>query len=260
MNHIIDYLERLDLSEVEAKLYFTLLKSGPLSVRELAKAVEIKRTTTYMHIDQLIEKGLIIKLVKKSRKLVSANDPKESLKALAEQKLESAKKTKEQFPEMLKRISNIALENKDISEAEIRYYKGVSSLKKIYKEALDGEELCLYATLSELRILFHDPNLFENALKRNPKLKIYEIYGDSPRNIKKFSFTTSIKRYRYKFMPESVGLTAPGILLFDNKVAIINTKGSPSAVVLRNSDYYVNSKKLFDFIWKLLPETEKNKV
>jgi len=67
MEKILEYLEQLDLSEIEAKLYLTLLETGPTSVRDIAAAIGIKRTTAYLYVDQLAEKGLITKMVHSSR-------------------------------------------------------------------------------------------------------------------------------------------------------------------------------------------------
>ncbi len=256
MDKILTYLKQLDLSDIEAKLYLTLLKTGPISVRALAATVAIKRTTAYLYIDQLVEKGLIVKLVKGSQKQVAANEPEEYLQHLVEKKLEEANEIKKQLPEILSTITSSLPQLKDVGEADIKYYKGIKSVERVYQEALNGKELCLYATLSELLPIFlKDPNLFENALKRNKELKIFEIYGDAPNVINKYDYTAKNNRYLYKFMPSDVGLTAPGILLYDNKVAIVNIKGKTAGCfVLHNKDYYVNSRKLFDFIWKMLPE------
>src|SRR5580704_14634911 len=100
MDKIIDYLKQLDLSDVEAKLYLTLLQTGSASVRDLAATIDIKRTTAYFYIDQLVEKGLIMKLVRGSKKLVAANGP-DNLKILVDAKLESAKAVQQNFPDIL---------------------------------------------------------------------------------------------------------------------------------------------------------------
>src|SRR5258708_21255488 len=100
-DQIIDYLKQLDLSDVEAKLYLTLLQSGPASVRDLAQTVDIKRTTAYFYIDQLVEKGLIMKLVRGSKKLVAASEP-ENLQSLVEEKITNAKDVEKRFPDILK--------------------------------------------------------------------------------------------------------------------------------------------------------------
>lgn len=248
---IIDYLKQLDLSDIEAKLYLTLLNTGPVSVRDLAKTTGIKRTTSYLYIDQLVDKGLAMKLVKSSKKQVAATQPVD-IKNLIEKKLETIKSVQKAFPDILNTLNAIQPQS-NLGDAEVKYFKGVQSMARIYEEAMKSEELCLYATLSELAHLVPE-DLFEKSLKHNPKLKIYEIYGDSPENIKEFSYTANNDRYFYKFMPPEMELTAPGILHYDNKVAIINIKGKQhSATVLNNKDYYSNSKKIFNFIWSILP-------
>jgi HTH-type transcriptional regulator, sugar sensing transcriptional regulator len=104
MDNIIDYLKHLDLSDVEAKLYLTLLQAGPTSVRDLAQTIDIKRTTAYFYIDQLVDKGLIMKLVKGSKKLVAANTP-DNLEHLVEEKLKKAKAVQHDYPEILKTLT-----------------------------------------------------------------------------------------------------------------------------------------------------------
>src|SRR5258708_38672740 len=100
-DQIIDYLKQLDLSDVEAKLYLMLLQTGPTTVRDLAQTVDIKRTTAYFYIDQLVEKGLIMKLVRGSKKLVAANEPG-NLQHLVEKKVASAKTVQQSLPAILK--------------------------------------------------------------------------------------------------------------------------------------------------------------
>lgn len=253
---ITEYLVKIGLTAIEADIYLVLLKSGPLSVRDLAVFANIKRTTAYLYIDQLVEKGLVMKIVNGSKKQVAANSPQDNLKYLIDAKFQSAQNAMNEFPDLLKQINKSISKTEGIDDAEIIYTKGINSIVKIYTEALSGEELCLYATLSELAHLFPD-DFFEKALERNKDLKVFEIYGDSFEKIQKFDYIARSPRYFHKFMPDDIGLTAPGILHYNNKVAIINTKGVPSAVILKNKDYYTNSKKLFDFIWKVLPDPVK---
>src|SRR5688572_27975370 len=98
---IISYLKQLELADIEAKLYLALLKSGTAGVRELARAVGIKRTSAYIYIDQLVEKGLVIKTVTGSRKQVAAIKPEEGLQELVKQKVQSAQDTKQRFTQIL---------------------------------------------------------------------------------------------------------------------------------------------------------------
>ena len=261
MAKIFTYLEKLNLSETESKLYTTLLASGPQTVRDLSRRAGIGRTTSYPYIDLLLEKGLISKIVKGVHTYVTANPPKESLQEMIAQKFDTVSDLNKQFPNVLQTLNALMPQGEQSQDAEIKYYRGLTGIKKIYDEALKCDEFRLYVNLRELASLILpndvglDMDLFEKAFQKNPSLKIFEIISDTPEQVQDFSLeeTSPDGRYQYKFMPSSVGLTAPGILLYNNNVAIINGGVRLSAIVLHNPVYYVNSKKMFDYIWSTLP-------
>src|SRR5258708_24684886 len=156
MKEITDYLEELSLSEIEGKIYLTLLKTGPISVRKFAPLIGLKRTTAYLNIDPLIEMGLITKVIKGAQKQIVAACP-EVLKDLIEKKFQSAKNQiqvvgnlEKKYPSVLKAIEKTFPIQNDTQDAEIRYYKGKAGLRKIYTQALQGSELRLYANISEI--------------------------------------------------------------------------------------------------------------
>ena len=182
MDKIIDFFKHLDLTDGEAKVYLALLKSDSLSVRELASKTGIKRTTAYLYIDQLIEKGLIIKLVKGSRKLVAATEPKENLSILAEKKLNTAKTIKEELPDMLKIINETLPQTKSTENSEIKYSKGINAVRKIYEEAFKGNEIRAYVKVEEIPKLSSNNEIYCGCYRWNCNfwiclvflLKIYE--------------------------------------------------------------------------------------
>lgn len=252
MEKLIEYLKQLELSELEAKLYLTLLKTGPVSVRDLAADIEIKRTTAYLYIDQLLEKGLVIKAVKGSRKLIAAEDPS-ALEQLVEKKVTQAKEVQVHFPDILKTISASIPEGKDIGDSEIKYYKGKNGVKKIYDEVLKANEIRSYVNIEEIADVFPSNfEIFDNALKQNPKMMMYEVVENSPLAKKRFEGIEKRDRYFYKFLPEDMKLRAQDILIYDGKVAIINLKDNTHGIILSNADLYNNLKVLFDFTWKIL--------
>jgi len=261
MDKIVDYLKQLDLSEAEAKLYLTLLQAGPTSVRDLAQTVAIKRTTAYFYIDQLVEKGLLMKLVRGSKKLVAANEP-EALKTLVEEKLKKANEVQKGFPDILKTLSISLPQANNNDQAEIKYFKGKKNIEQIYKEAFNSNEFRSFVKVEEAETLSSDnPELFHNAFQKNKKLKAWEIVYESP-----YSRRQAIKilsennnRYFYKFMPSSLkwSLTSEDILIYDRKVVLVNYKDPISIVVLESADFYNNFKELFDFIWRIIPKPEE---
>lgn len=251
MENILKFLKELELSEIEAKLYLTLLQHGPTSVRELAETIEIKRTTAYFYIDQLVEKGLITKLVKNSKKLVAANPP-EALEHLVQQKVTSANHVQQTFPDILKSLTTNLPKETNTEDAEITYYKGKNGVRKVYEAALAAKELRSYVNIAEIVQVFPENfQLFNDAFKNNPNLTMFEICEDSPQARNRIG--SSNDKHHYKILPKDMKLSAQDILIYDKTVAIIHFKDHVTGVVLRNTDLYNNFKTLFDFMWKMLP-------
>jgi sugar-specific transcriptional regulator TrmB len=253
MDKIIDYLKQLDLSDAEAKIYLRLLQSGPTSVRDLAQTVEIKRTTAYFYIDQLVEKGLIMKLVRGSKKLVAANEP-HNLRYLVEEKVDSARIIEKSLPSILKTLSTSLLKGKSADDAEIRFYKGISNARKSYEESLHANELRTYARIDKTINLFPDSvKVFKKAFKSNLELKIWEIIYDSESSSEPAEHVkANTDRYFYKKLPNHLKLSSEDILLYDGRVAILNFREGGSNIVLKSADFYSNFKQLFDFMWQII--------
>lgn len=258
MHTILNYLEQLDLSEVEAKLYLQLLKTGAITVSDLARTMGINRSTTYLYVNQLIEKELIIKLVKGSSTQIAAIHPKKMLPYLVEKRAATAKILQEKLPAILQNIDVSFPKVEDTGEAEVKFYKGKFGVKKIYEDALKAKELRTYFNIEIIKEALPDNEmLFFEALKNNKAIKIFELFQDTTvvrSKLENFP-VVSIKheRYCYKFLPKGITLSASDVLIYDGTVAIINVRNQISGIVLQNSDYYNNSKELFDLIWKVLP-------
>jgi len=258
MDKIIDYLKQLDLSDVEAKLYLTLLQTGPASVRDLAHTVEIKRTTAYFYIDQLVEKGLLMKLVRGSKKLVAANEPKE-LESLIEKKLKKADVIQQELPLVLQMLSTITPNESTNTDVEIRSYKGVTNARRIYEESLKANEVRTFARIyNKVEQLFpNNTEVFINAFKNNKKLKMWEIIYDSDSTIEPSEdVLKTTDRYFYIFLPKNLKLNSEDILIYDGKIAIINYRGEKTSIVITSKDLYNNFKAIFNFVWQVMSETK----
>lgn len=254
-NTILQYLDELDLSETEAQLYLKLLETGQISVRDLAQTTGLKRTTAYLHVDLLVEKGLVMKIVKGSQKQVAANPPAESLEYLVTKKLETATAMKSKFPIMIQELTKSIPQGTEIGNAEIKYYKGKSGIRKIYEEALHAQELKSYVNIAIISELMPENSiLFSDALTNTHGPEIYEIIDGSNRSKEYVKKYNEYSRYHYKFLPENIKLSTADTLVYDDKVAIINVSEKMTGVIFKNNDYYNNSRELFDFVWNMLPE------
>jgi sugar-specific transcriptional regulator TrmB len=252
---VLDYLQQLGLADVEAKLYFSLLKRGEMSVKDLAETIDLKRTTAYFHIDRLANRGLILKTVNGSKSHVVANSP-EDLKKLLDVKLKETDDLERNFPNILQTLTASQPQETPASSAEIRYYKGKNGVMKIYEEAMKAKELRSYVNIEVMRKAIPENEiLFPSALKINKIIKIYEILENTPTSnklITEFQAKShNDNRFYYKFLPQGVKLSSVDILIFDGKVAIININPQLTGLVLHNADYFNNSKGLFDLMWNV---------
>ena len=260
MKRVTDYLQQLDLSESESQIYLTLLQAGPLSVRDLAHAVGIKRTNAYLYVDRLLEKGLITKLVQKSRTQVAANPPKGALQNLIEQRIEADKQMQKDLPDVIAKIQDVVPKPELAGDIDIRYYEGKQGVKKIYEEILQTKEQRSFVDISAIAQVFPENfDLFQKAFKKNPKMSMWEIVENSPYALEYIGEISQKDNYKYKILPKNTKLTAQDILIYDNKVAFIHLKDKVNGIVLQSADLFNNFKVLFDLIWKTLPPKTNTK-
>jgi sugar-specific transcriptional regulator TrmB len=256
MKKIIGYLERLDFSETEAKLYLILLKTGSLSVADLASKADINRTAAYSHIDELLKKGVISQAKGISSK-VTANPPAQ-LHNLVDQKISTANVLKEELSPIVGYLNSTYMQSKTSKDSEIKYFKGRNNVKAIYEDVLKAKTIRAYFNPEDLENIFpENSKLFDNTIQNNPEMNVYEIIQYSLPSRKYAEASNTMKRHYWKFLPKDIKLTANDILIYDGKVGIINIgdKENVTGVVLENEAYYNNSVQLFDLLWRLLPET-----
>jgi HTH-type transcriptional regulator, sugar sensing transcriptional regulator len=69
-------LREYGLSEKEAQTYLALLPLGKINLQEIAKRVDLPRTTIYNTLNYLISKGLVSFIMNKGVRFYEATDPK----------------------------------------------------------------------------------------------------------------------------------------------------------------------------------------
>lgn len=79
-------IERLGLTEKEAKIYLTSLRIGPSSMQTLAAKAKVDRGTAYHVAKTLGQKGLFAQVTDGKRPLFGVTDPQQFYDYVAEQK------------------------------------------------------------------------------------------------------------------------------------------------------------------------------
>jgi sugar-specific transcriptional regulator TrmB len=121
-------LEELGLSEKEARVYLASLAVGAAGVQKLADHSGIKRVTTYVILESLINLGLISQSTKGKKTLYIAEQPS-SLKRLLDKKEQAIKDQKLQFDDLLPQL--LSLQNQSPDVPNVRFYEGVEGVRSI---------------------------------------------------------------------------------------------------------------------------------
>lgn len=127
--HISDLtipLKEFDLTQSEAKIYLAGLEIGPATILQLARKSEVKRTTIYSRIEELIRRGFFSITYKGAKKLYLAEDPERLIRTVHEKE----RILGDALPE-LKSIYNLSP-----TKPKVMFYEGIEGIKKVMEDPL----------------------------------------------------------------------------------------------------------------------------
>ena len=234
------------LTENEAAIYLAALELGETIVSRLAKKAGIKRTTAYLVIESLKEKGLITSVKKNKVSVFFAEDP-HKLHAMLEQRKEKIDKI---MPQLL------AFSNLIDKKPEIRYFEGKDGIKEIYYDSLKYSNQEILTWYSETYSAHFGEEFFiEDYVPRRVKKKIpvRAILSDSEiirnwiqndqQHLRK---TKLISQDTY---PISIELNIYG----NNKVGVVSHE-EQFGLIIESQKIHDSLKSIFELVWNLLPE------
>lgn len=119
-------LKNLNFTEKEAAVYLALLQTGQSTAYQVAKKSGLKKPTTYVILDNLVERGAVRKILHTKNHQYLATDPVE-LFVEARSRVEQAEAILPQLRAMAQNKAKIV---------ETSYYEGVPGIKEMYKNLL----------------------------------------------------------------------------------------------------------------------------
>ena len=216
----IETLSKLGLSTIQARIYLSLIQSGPSTAKSLAATMETSRPDMYRVIGTLHRDGVIEKLMTKPAvfKAAPANQLIEILlNRKAEAQNELVKKSDELISDLLRNQTQ-----KEIHEPGIDFViiQGKDATFKRLKEGLLNAQSSIHVVTSKKRfseavIEFH--KLYKLALKRG--VKIFLATDSHVPQKKAFKIVQSLEKYpnfKIKFFDETPSTV---VAVFDNKEA-----------------------------------------
>lgn len=127
-------LQMLGLNEKESAVYLALLQLGRAAAYSVAVKSGLKRPTTYVILEELIKKGLVVQVPREKKQLYIARPPEEAF-AVAQERLDLAK---QKLPELL------ALTKGKATKVNTIYFEGANGIKQLMEyrlKEMEGQEM-----------------------------------------------------------------------------------------------------------------------
>ncbi|MBN2100918.1 hypothetical protein JW710_03430 [Candidatus Dojkabacteria bacterium] len=244
------FLKNFDLSDIEIDLYTGLLETGPTTVLELSKHVDIKRTTAHVNIENLIQKGFVAQTQKGARRKILA-EPPEKLETILNNKKQKIKELEQTLPDVIDQINQTTIES--TTKTSVRYYEGEEGFRKVSDRSIEkaDKEICFISNLDEWYKIYSEEydkkHYIPVRLEKDIRLKILTFETPLTRNLRKKD--AEFKR-ETRFLPEGTKPFSTTTMIYDKEVSIM-ISSSPYLSVI------IESKEIHDTFESLYLELEK---
>lgn len=252
-------LKKIGLNSKETQVYLSLLELGSQPASVIGKKAHINRSTTYLVLDGLIQKGYVNEHVRADVKYFAAADPQvivQNLEQLENNIDENRKELIELLPEFY------ALTNPLSIKPKFRFYEGEEGVKRAMNDTLNASER-LYAW-----------SAFDSWMKSTPALQKY-IKDYAKLRAEKYKIpvqvivldTPEVRRYlleQYpplksnkdplmdiRWSPKDVAPFNNETNIYDDKVSIVSlAKNELLGFVIESHEIAQLHKSIFQMAWK----------
>lgn len=243
MELIDQFQQNLNLNPKEAATLLAILEIGPASISDIAKRAKIKRPTVYYLIEELIKKGLVLKVPAGKRVFYKANEPKRIL-SLLDQK-------KQSFEKILPQLESLFLTKPN--QPKVRFYEGKEGLKNIYEEMLNTHKnvYTIFSFDDFLTVFTEKDNEHFFQILKNAGGQLYDLIKSTPlakKSVKSETYRKGIAKI--KFLPETFKVSIDQMVT-GNKVAMLAFK-SLAGVIIEDQDIADSQKEFIKYIWQTL--------
>ncbi|MFA6587924.1 MAG: helix-turn-helix domain-containing protein [Patescibacteria group bacterium] len=240
-------LENFGLNQKQAEVYLACLELGQSSVQKIADITQIKRTSVYDLLQNLINKQLVTQTIKGKKRLFVAEDPS-TLKNSIRQKEAELDALLPQLKSMFY-VPGV--------KPRMEYYEGATGVKTVLEKTLEAQEKTLRSILPLKDILDLVGEEFFEKLTQDRIKKGYNLLSLRPeskeviKTVKKYKWASSIKDKReVRLTPKDFKFSMT-MYLYDNIVSIISSKKENFGMIIESEEFAYNQKALFDMLWRI---------
>lgn len=242
---LVESLTKIGLNTKEAQVYIALLQTGKATAYNVAKHSGLKKPTTYVILEDLIDKGVASKVPRTKTMQYAAISPTE-LFSVYKSRLENAEK--EALPE-LKALSR----GRDY-KVKASYFEGMGGVKELYRrmfKTMAGKEVVgFYAhekdTSPELQQYWRGLN--EEVRKKYIRRRVITTKHPS---LEHYLKKENQKKYyvKLKALPEKIYNSNISLEIYKNFTQIISHRHL-QGILIDNPDIARVLKQIFELVWE----------
>ena len=238
-------LQNLGLTEKEAKIYMALLPFSGATAYLVSQRSGLKKPTVYVVLENLVQKGFVLKMPQNKKTLYFAKPPQECI-SIFEEKLHEARNI---IPQLT------AMQKKSDQKVSVSYFEGPEGVRGVYRDTLKyGREFVAFGSENMADVLGEKwmNEFIHDRVKRNisvraivPQVEYYEenLLQRDKKELRTMKFINS------KEFPFLVEIDIYG----DSKVSLISAKESVAAII-DSTEVHSTMKSIFELLWKKLSD------
>jgi HTH-type transcriptional regulator, sugar sensing transcriptional regulator len=242
-------LEKIGLSENEAKIYLVGLAEGPLSASLLARKTDLKRQNVYAILSKLTGKGLVTISGRKYETRFVMQKP-ESLNSYLDKREHDVAEARKDLSLVLPELQSI-LKN-DSAVPKITFHEGKEDMRRLFLDTLQCKNKQIFAIVASAdiyEILGKDFTKYYIEERTRRKIKADTIRIKSREEYDDDFFHKHKEHFRnLRYAPESFNFNST-FFIYDNKITFISSKKESFAVTIESEEYRLLQESLFKSLW-----------
>jgi len=232
-------LKKLGLNSKQIDVYLALLEFGSQPASIIAKKIHLPKSTILFLLDQLVEKGIVLKSYKGKTQFFYAevND----LIKVINQTVKDQQDALEQVVPLLKEFKSPFT-----ARPKVSFYQGVENCKKAYLNLLESKtEILEFGNHKDLVDKFGE-NFMNDFISQRVKLDIKNQSIANKDSTHKSLEKQSVSHKRnLKLVPKNIGLLYSSITIYDDKVLILNLHSDAFGILIQNAQIAMTMKTIF---------------
>jgi len=246
--------KQFNLKKEHTVVYSSLLESGPLPAGKLAKRLNMPRATLYGFLDDLNQKGLVLKSEKLAVKIWQAAPP-EKVKEILNEQVNQIEKAKKSFANILPDLQ--AKQSTDFITPKFTFFEGQDGLRQIIKDVLlyrDLKTFGFWPIRDMVEVIgkeFLEQYGTKERIFRNIHVKLL-VPQNKMIDIKKNPFFGTQPEFKreLRIAPQDVDYSM-GYWVYGNKIAYISSKKESFGFIVESKELSQLMQTQFNLIWSI---------